>query len=102
MNRKDREEICRIIAGWEWHQAASSSEGAAYARCAETLIRTFKPSDADLNFARMWELIKLLGKEDDDTFCDLLFDLCDEKGNTWIVDQVESMALEDFAKMVME
>lgn len=68
MKRGEKFVLCGLIAAWEWQQGGSTSEAAAYGRCASSLAQAVgvTDTDADLAFCRAWEVAGLFGDRSDD------------------------------------
>jgi hypothetical protein len=77
MNKRDRETISSIIAGWEWIQGGSASEAAGIARCARQLREEFAVTAEELSFPRGWAIAGLLGIREDQDALDRLLDEID-------------------------
>lgn len=80
LNKKEKNEVCELIANWEWIEGGSSSEASAYARCAEALKNQFRLTndDSDLSFARaakIQEIVQSIHSDARDE--EWLFVLCD-------------------------
>jgi hypothetical protein len=60
MNRREKKELCELIAGREWSQGGSSSEAAATGMFARELLEIFNLKDDDpvLREARCWEIMQ--------------------------------------------
>lgn len=95
MNKRDRENMAALIASWEWSQARTTSEAAAYGQCARTLIDIFEIAPEDLSFHRAWKLYKLTKAEDDDAYFDSLSDAIDASYSA-VIDMVEAEGLSGF------
>lgn len=82
MNKKERDRLCGIIAGWEWGTSGgTSSEAAAYASVCRTLKDDFNLTDEDLLSHRAYELWRTLGYADagDDAAYDAIYDLVETR-----------------------
>lgn len=95
MNKRERLEICRLVAEWEWAQGGSSAGASERGRCAKELVESFDLSSDDLNFARAWEIAGLAGIRDDIDIFDEFLDMFDDVGYESVIDLVERVGFED-------
>lgn len=62
MNRREKKDLCELIASREWSQGGSSSEAAATGMFSRDLLELFKIKDDDrvLLEARCWEIMQIV------------------------------------------
>lgn len=106
MNRKDRENMCALIARWTWIQGGSSSEASGRNLCIQDLRETFAITDEELTFSWCWELYKLynahVGAADSDDFIDALVDLTEAEGMRHVADLVDKLGFKGLRDHAMQ
>lgn len=62
MNKREKRELCEMIARWEWMQGGSTSQAAGLNDIIRDLLTSFRIAndDADLMFERVWKMCALV------------------------------------------
>lgn len=94
MNKREREDVAAMVAEWEWIPSGSASEAAARYSCAKEVIDVLKLQDADVLFARQWEILRRMGSIGDDDISDALDDMVERDGYDAVVSLIESSGFE--------
>lgn len=80
LNKREKSDVCSLLAEWEWNEASTSSGAAEVGKCAYELRNLFNinNNDEDLQFARAYRITQIAKRYHSDAQENwFLYELCD-------------------------
>ncbi len=98
MNKKDRANLCILVAQWEWQQGGSTGEAVGRSNCASAVIRTFNLTEDELRPERAWEIYSLCCPDwSSDELYQYIDDLIENEGHEHVIDIIDKVGFEAFS-----